>query len=542
MDKLRGFGIKNFRSFDEEGVFLENIEKINIFIGKNNSGKSNVLRFLNILSEFSKNGMTLNTSTSEIENLHRRGKNDLLGVFQIDIKSLDLKEESPHFKELNETTIPIEYDFKNRRIITNSIFPYLGDYSFSQLFNENFGCDREKITLLRLNNPNVIKKLEQNFIKFRDLIYIPNFRTIDISNQENKSLNLDGTNIIKYMYKMQHPDIGEEEYQVKFNKIQKFVRQLLNSKDITIEIPERKDKMIVNMHGNRLPLESYGTGIHQIVILCSILVINENKIVSLEEPEVYLHPELQRKFLDFLINETNNIYFITTHSNVFIDYHDDIQINHVTYDRVKTSIEQLNPSKEILDDLGYKNSDLLQSNCIIWVEGPSDRTYINRWISLVDDSLKEGLHYSIMFYGGAMLSHLSITEDEGFINLLKINQHSFIVMDRDGENEESALKKRVQRIKSEFEKDKKSFNYWITKGREIENYLTKNSVNKWLSNESYDFKEEEDTKFEELINKSYSKARHSKEIVKCIESEDLDILDLKEQINNLVSKIREWNS
>ena len=33
----------------------------------------------------------------------------------------------------------------------------------------------------------------------------------------------------------------------------------------------------------------------------------------------------------------------------------------------------------MLNDLDVRASDLLQSNGIIWVEGPSDRIYIKRW-------------------------------------------------------------------------------------------------------------------------------------------------------------------
>ncbi|NCC53796.1 MAG: hypothetical protein EOM20_21680 [Spartobacteria bacterium] len=42
---LEGIRIENYRSFREPVVF-DNLSKINILIGQNNSGKSNLLRFL----------------------------------------------------------------------------------------------------------------------------------------------------------------------------------------------------------------------------------------------------------------------------------------------------------------------------------------------------------------------------------------------------------------------------------------------------------------------------------------------------------------
>jgi len=52
---FKGFGIKNFRSFDSNGVYIDSLKKINIFIGKNNSGKSNILRFIKRLQQIAIN-------------------------------------------------------------------------------------------------------------------------------------------------------------------------------------------------------------------------------------------------------------------------------------------------------------------------------------------------------------------------------------------------------------------------------------------------------------------------------------------------------
>lgn len=39
--QFAGFRIVNYRSFDEEGLHVEQLGKINVFIGKDYSGKSN---------------------------------------------------------------------------------------------------------------------------------------------------------------------------------------------------------------------------------------------------------------------------------------------------------------------------------------------------------------------------------------------------------------------------------------------------------------------------------------------------------------------
>jgi AAA15 family ATPase/GTPase len=43
---IDGFSISGYRSFGPDEVQIADLSRINIFIGKNNCGKSNVLRFL----------------------------------------------------------------------------------------------------------------------------------------------------------------------------------------------------------------------------------------------------------------------------------------------------------------------------------------------------------------------------------------------------------------------------------------------------------------------------------------------------------------
>tara|TARA_R110000751_G_scaffold307293_1_gene428049 strand:- start:749 stop:1798 length:1050 start_codon:yes stop_codon:yes gene_type:complete len=348
------------------------------------------------------------------------------------------------------------------------------------------------------------------------------------------------------MFEMQNPLIGDERSRDKFNLIQTFVRDLINKPDLEIEIPHTKEEIVLTIDDNRLPLESFGTGIHQLVLLCSTLVIHENSIVCIEEPEIHLHPELQRKFIKFL-GKTKNIYFLTTHSNIFLDSRYNTSIYHVQNDGIKSTIFNANRTTKtfsILNDLGYHSSDILQSNGVIWVEGPSDRTFILKWINLIDSSLVEGLHFSIMFYGGRLLSHLSFENEKiisELIPLLKLNRNAYVIMDRDGFSSITKLNATKSRIKAELG----DRNSWVTKGREIENYVSENTLKKWLEIDK--IKADSNKKLEDLISKvstkkyATAKSKYSTEIIKHIEEDDLNVLDLKLKMNQLIKKIKSWN-
>ncbi len=112
-------------------------------------------------------------------------------------------------------------------------------------------------------------------------------------------------------------------------------------------------------------------------------------------------------------------------------------------------------SCKVLNDLGIRAADILQANFVLWVEGRSDRIYLNRWISLTAAELVEGIDYSVMFYGGRLLSHLSLSREEPglsaeeLIKLLRINQNSAIVIDSDLYTRDAEINETKNRIVKE---------------------------------------------------------------------------------------------
>lgn len=202
-----------------------------------------------------------------------------------------------------------------------------------------------------------------------------------------------------------------------------------------------------------------------------------------EELENNLHPALQRKLFSYVrdvISRSGATVFVTTHSSVVIDMFSKdplAQIIHLaggaagaTGRIARTYIEH----RGVLDDLDVRASDLLQSNCVVWLEGPSDRTYINRFIELVTDGrVREGVHYQCVFYGGKLLAHLTAeapeTDDLAAVAILRVNRNAILVMDSDRENADDELNAAKRRIIDEMERVEGRC--WVTSGREIENYL-----------------------------------------------------------------------
>lgn len=240
-------------------------------------------------------------------------------------------------------------------------------------------------------------------------------------------------------------------------------------------------------------LSSSGTGL-KTILLVVVQMILVPMVQGLDTPVVYvfeelennLHPALFRRLLEFVrdrITKTHSHLVLTTHSSIAVDYFAGLESSSISLVRQVDGVTKVTPcnnaygASHVLSDIGAKPSDLLMSNCMIWVEGPSDRTYLNRWIGLMCEHLgipgyREGRHYQIAFYGGSTISHMEASEawisETDLINILKMNPNTILVCDSDRDHEDSPLKASVQRIQAQLAKTGMC---WVTAGREIENYI-----------------------------------------------------------------------
>ena len=319
----------------------------------------------------------------------------------------------------------------------------------------------------------------------------------------------------------------------------------------------------------RVPISESGSGLKTIILVLVYLNLipkSDKKelieyIFAFEELENNLHPALLRRLLNYLYEkykEHGCIFFLTTHSSVAIDFfrkNKDAQIVHVTHNgdsakcrTVTTYIE----NKGILDDLDVRASDLLQSNGVIWVEGPTDRIYVNKWIELWSDGkFQEGFDYQCVFYGGRLLSHLSADDpwdDQDGIAILNINRNSIFLIDSDKKKPRSRLNETKRRIIEEIEDNHGIA--WVTKGKEIENYIPKEVVAKLLNKPKVEQVAQYENFFEYLEKiskgsppyKSPDKVRLAEDVSQHLKKENISaVLDLEQRLDSICEKIKEWN-
>ncbi|MEY4354227.1 MAG: hypothetical protein RLZZ609_2468 [Cyanobacteriota bacterium] len=187
------------------------------------------------------------------------------------------------------------------------------------------------------------------------------------------------------------------------------------------------------------PIYQLGDGL-QSLIICTYPIVTELKpgsLFFLEEPDLGMHPSLQRSFVRVLKDyhqKMGHQFFLTTHSNHLLDLLEDDQLVSIfsfsekeTPDRFRIR-RALPRDREVLMQLGVRPSATYLANATIWVEGPSDCAYLRAYMEAFIDYLKthgsefgkrlanrlqaykEDRHYAFVEYSGANLVHFNFAE------------------------------------------------------------------------------------------------------------------------------------
>ena len=392
------------------------------------------------------------------------------------------------------------------------------------------------------------------------------------SDVETVGFNGDGaTNIIRKFINNYFLDESIVEDTI-LNELNKIMQPDAHFSNIRIqqvkgeEDKEYKWEVFLEENEHRYALSKSGSGLKTILlILINLFLVPQTKeckgkeiVFAFEEIENNLHPALQRRIFQYLYDyavENNAKVFITSHSHIAINtfYNKDhASIIHIMKDKGSSCLQIIESGREtaeILDDLDVKASDLFQSNGVIWVEGPSDRIYVLRWLQeLAKCKLTEGLHFQFMYYGGRLLSHYELEDanekTEGLINILTTNRNAAIIIDSDRKQKNARINATKRRVRDEFKN--RGFFCWITQGKEIENYVAAEAVNQLFGCSLSQIGQYE--LFPDYIQKydknfSTHKVETARKLSNYItEDNSENILDLQDSILRLYNEILKWNN
>ena len=391
--KLISFSVTNFRSITT--AHKVKMSNMTVLVGKNNEGKSNILKALSLgmdaMKTYTDNPRTL-AYHSDYEwdkdfplSLHERYPN---GTSSVDFNF-----------ELTEDELQIIRGTTGIRL--NSNLP----------IRVSMGKSNVKIDIPKRGTPafaNATNK--QRIIEFVcnkvDFIFIPAIRT------DNHTIRVVGRLIERELFALE----GGDEYKSATDIIESLQQQVLDhiaerilvplqtflpsvrSIQLHIQKEQRKAALRRNVEividdGTATTIQSKGDGIKSLTALAMLNISNKPdcvSVIAIEEPEAHLHPEAARQLYK-TISDLSDKYqvILTTHSPLFINRLN-LPQNIIVNEGKANPVKRI---KEIREVLGIIVSDnLINAEYVLVVEGEEDKIVLEKLLPCMSEVVRRAMH------------------------------------------------------------------------------------------------------------------------------------------------------
>jgi predicted ATPase len=495
----------NFCRPGPEQRILGPLAKVNLIVGPNNSGKSRLLRATTSCANgggytVNKEAVTLWHKTFELE-------------VQSDNESLQAQADLESAKDFYSTR-PVPNTRSSKSNIEQTRFFFesydffdADDYSFTEHFRElKLAIDRARSETSNADTRETI-----------EFSYIPTLRGFRAPDEEkwtkSKTCYFDDRTTSDYGYSLNKAKIfsggtmnmefkqlllGNLEERNLAMRYQNFLGDEFFDGEEIILLPKLENEILHLKVGKEKeqPIHSVGDGLqHLITITFQAFRLKYNsdavkhKILLIEEPELFLHPGIQRRLLNsFISGGLAGIQVIaTTQSNHLIQcamespevaiFQIRKKVAHSQNDQVLPEFDITHhslPDRDIINYLGVNNASVLLANCIILVEGIWDLLYLEKLLSVYwnvndrDSIWQRDIHYAFMFYSGANIAHFDFCR--GPFKSESIFGNFLCIADQDDEKKRS---KRFNQIRSIL-----GSRFFVLPCKEIENLLSASTIGK----------------------------------------------------------------
>lgn len=467
--------ISHFKSIRD--LEIKDIENALILVGQNNTGKTTVLDAVRAVGgsylikpeDFDEDGanieidVSLNIENDDFEKLQKSGK--ISKYRKLDAWKQEFYKKLPSFAyntddedsilggSLDFTFIAnrdgrIRYDdgYRKNNPYIKEIFPKIyyvdAERNLSQFQND----------MLLLQEDEQLKKMRENSCLFNQAKTCNRcFSCIGLINQKKPEelTAFETSKLLDYkLYQLSLDDFAKKVNR-NFRKnggqdrvLYSMNRNIESMLSVTTELYQEAA-------GVTRPIERMGKGMRSIYMLSLLETYTEDEdqnpsIIMVEDPEIFLHPTLQKTSGDILyrLSKKNQVIF-STHSPNLLPNFNKRQIKQVVLDENgMPTVRQDTDISAILDNLGYTANDLMNVNFVFIVEGKQDK-------SRLPLLLKK--YYSEMYDDKGNLSRVAIittnscTNIKTYANLKYMNQvyiKDRFLMIRDGDGKDPDVLKR----------------------------------------------------------------------------------------------------
>jgi hypothetical protein len=388
---IKDLAIQYFKAF--ENVTAKGLARLNIFVGRNNAGKSTVLHALDLA------GLALRW-------------NDW-SRFQLKLKIEDLFWDRGDFS-LSFTTTEghtVKISAQNRR----------------QPLVDLGGARKEDFdSILIVPDPGF------GMLNRRPISPLDVFNSIQ--NRDYTTITaLDILQTIQFYAKRGERGFTQADYDNLIGQVRAFFPEL---QGVTSDRTESLLATLEYKEDSRvLDILYSGMGLKRFLDILIKVTLSKASIVLLDEPEYGMHPELQRRFLVFLgtlAAERNLQFFMATHSPVFLNASAEVEVFRVSNEAGARSIVRV-PSElrhTIFGDLGVRPSDLFQNDICLMVEGQDDIVFFEYVLHELYKQEFAGLAVGVVQYAGKAAAGIT-TGDLTIANVAGAQPYLHWIRDRD---------------------------------------------------------------------------------------------------------------
>jgi predicted ATPase len=533
-----GFGVSGYRSLSGEPQWLSLDRRVTVVLGENNSGKSNVLRLI----------------------AHHLASIAISASGGAPLDNFNLTDDSPGFEQ---TPFRVDWPIKgelarNGRLVLSLTSPggLNGQLEFSNadgaaLTTANpqveWGTLSSQLTGLSggefgQDAKRVVDALRKSAHIPPPVTFVPALRSMSPETTEaHPDWDFGGRGFVARLSKLLSPAARDTASRQVASAFRESLRYLFADDTADVEVHDGST-LNVQTGGKWFPLSAMGTGTENAILILLAAFVYRDRLLCIEEPDAHLHPTLQRRLIRVLNDAPVGQIVLATHSAHMIDEGHDTVIT--VRKRDERSELTAVPVRDLFPDLqalGYRASDLLQVNSLIWVEGPSDRIYLLHWMRAVAPELTEGVDFGFVLYGGSLLAHLSADPDgtdDALIKIWRINQNSWLVADSDS-GLLAGLKPAVTRLQNEIQSSDRG-GMWTTDGYCIENYVEYTTLSAAVKtvHPTANLREQPKTKNPLQALKKPDKVRIALAIAQQEAPPNVDVLDLRQRVEELVAFIQ----
>ncbi len=342
--KIKSIKIKNFKCLGPDAVSLDFTEDILVLIGENNVGKSSVLESLKVF---------LSGQKTISKELFFKGLCDKENAIEITLSFNQLSESDKQHQAVSPYVIDVDgeetWTLRKRYFYNDD---GKSEHTYSALKPD--GTWKDNPAGLNQNPDDLFTEEKMN------IAFIPAVKNVSEESSANtkSAFGQIFNMIVKGEVEKSDEYIELEKSIERFSKLFEGSKKLssisnlegeLNNKiqrvmaavsRINLEIPSLKGKVmptpILLTNDNRdidVNPENQGNGFQRTLIFCLLEMLAEQKsppsknigprnLIIIEEPEIYMHPQMERKLADTLYNIAklgNSQVICTTHSPIFIN-------------------------------------------------------------------------------------------------------------------------------------------------------------------------------------------------------------------------------